>query len=80
MVVIFGSRLGSKPTCHAFDSQKIIGIIFYGEADMGCGQVRIELFGFVGQLRYYDKDPQRGKQACLGFAEPAPGLCAQAAS
>jgi hypothetical protein len=69
-----------KAIWHAIDAQKIIETIFYGEADMGCGQVPLALSGYVPQFKHYYKDPQRAKRARLGLAEPAPGLCAQALS
>ncbi len=51
-----------KALCHAIDAQQIIETIFYGEGDIGGGQVPLALFGHAPQFRnYYKHDPQRAK-------------------
>ncbi len=51
-----------RAICHAIDAQKIIDTIFYGEADMGGGQVPLALFGYAPQFKnYYKYDVQRAK-------------------
>ncbi len=51
-----------RAICHAINAQQIIDTIFYGEADIGGGQVPLALFGHAPQFKdYYKYDPQKAQ-------------------
>jgi peptide/nickel transport system substrate-binding protein len=62
-----------RAVCHAVDKQKIIDVIFHGEADLGAGFVPLSVWGYAPELKdYYKYDPQRAKDLLKEAGGPPP--------
>jgi peptide/nickel transport system substrate-binding protein len=47
---------------HAVNKQKLIDVVFYGEADLGAGLVSMPMWAYAPQFKdYYKYDPQKAK-------------------
>ncbi|MBI3977369.1 MAG: ABC transporter substrate-binding protein [Chloroflexi bacterium] len=51
-----------RAIAHAVNKQKIIDVVFYGEADLGAGIISIPMWAHAPQFKdYYKYDPQKAK-------------------